>query len=55
VNLGSAARGRCAAELLLARLRDPDREVQRVGVEPELVVRSSTAVGRGPAIHKLRP
>jgi LacI family transcriptional regulator len=55
VNLGSAARGRCAAELLLARLRDPDREVQRVAVEPELVVRCSTAVGRGRTVQKLRP
>ena len=42
VNLGSAARGRWAAELLLSRLRDPDRPIQRVVVEPELVVRHST-------------
>ena len=42
VNLGSAARGRWAAELLLSRLRDPDRPIQRIVVEPELVVRRST-------------
>jgi LacI family transcriptional regulator len=55
VDLGSAARGRCAAELLLARLRDPGREVQRVVVEPELVVRRSTATGPDPAVSGLRP
>ncbi|GAB2574167.1 LacI family DNA-binding transcriptional regulator [Microlunatus antarcticus] len=43
VDLGAAARGRHAAELLLARLRDPDRPTQSVVVEPALVVRSSTA------------
>ncbi len=42
VNLGSAARGRFAAELLLGRLRDPDRPTQRIVVEPELMVRRST-------------
>jgi LacI family transcriptional regulator len=42
VSLGSAARGRDAAELLLARLRDRDRPAARVVVQPELVVRSST-------------
>lgn len=42
VGLGSAARGRQAAELLLSRLREPDRPVTRLVVEPELVVRSST-------------
>lgn len=42
VNLGSAARGRFAAELLLGRLRDPERTTRRIVVEPELVVRRST-------------
>ena len=44
VDLGAAVRGRHAAELLLARLRDPDRPAQSVVVEPALVVRSSTGV-----------
>jgi LacI family transcriptional regulator len=43
VDLGAAVRGRHAAELLLARLREPDRPTQSVVVEPTLVVRSSTA------------
>lgn len=42
VGLGSAARGRHAAELLLSRLREPGRPTMRLVVEPELVVRSST-------------
>ncbi len=46
VGLGSAARGRQAAELLLSRLRDPNRPTMRVVVEPELVVRSSTGTDR---------
>jgi len=43
VDLGAADRGRHAAELLLARLREPGRPAQAVVVEPTLVVRSSTA------------
>lgn len=42
VSLGSAERGRTAAELLLARIQDPKREPQRVIVQPELIVRAST-------------
>ena len=42
VDLDSAARGRQAAELLLARLREADRPVQRRVVQPRLAVRSST-------------
>lgn len=42
VSLGSAERGRRAAELLLARLRDPTRDPVRVIVQPELVIRRST-------------
>lgn len=51
VDLGAAARGRHAAELLLARLREPDRPAQSVVVQPSLVVRSSTVSGpeRAPA------
>ncbi|HYP45095.1 MAG TPA: LacI family DNA-binding transcriptional regulator [Propionibacteriaceae bacterium] len=44
VSLGSAERGRRAAELLLARLRDPGRKATRVVVQPRLAVRQSTAV-----------
>ena len=43
VSLGSAERGRHAAELLLARLSDPARTAHRVVVQPTLVVRASTA------------
>lgn len=45
VSLGSAQRGRLAAELLLQRLRDPDRPVQRVTVQPRLHPRASTSSG----------
>ena len=44
VDLGSAERARIAAELLLARIDDPGREPQIVGVEPRLVVRASSGV-----------
>ena len=39
VSLGSGERGRIAAELLLARIADPRREVQRVTVTPRLTIR----------------
>jgi len=52
VDLGSAARGRQAAELLLARLRDPDRPVQRRVVQPRLVVRSSSTAPSRPAASR---
>lgn len=42
VSLGSAERGRHAAELLLARLSDPARPTRRMVVQPTLVVRAST-------------
>jgi LacI family transcriptional regulator len=42
VDLGSAERARIAAELLLARIKDPAREPQVVGIEPRLVVRASS-------------
>jgi LacI family transcriptional regulator len=42
VNLGSAERGRRAAELLLARIEDPDRAPRRIVVQPALSIRSST-------------
>jgi len=44
VSLGSAERGRHAAELLLARLADPARPARRVVVQPALVLRASTAI-----------
>lgn len=44
VSLGSAARGRHAAELLLARLTDPQLPASRIVVQPRLVVRGSTDI-----------
>jgi LacI family transcriptional regulator len=44
VDLGSAERARIAAELLLERIENPEREPRVVGVEPRLVVRASTGV-----------
>ena len=42
VNLGSAERGRRAAELLLARIDDDTRTPRRIVVQPTLSVRKST-------------
>ncbi|MEV0288744.1 MULTISPECIES: LacI family DNA-binding transcriptional regulator [unclassified Kribbella] len=42
VNLGSAERGRRAAELLLARIEDSSRAPRRIVVQPTLSVRRST-------------
>jgi LacI family transcriptional regulator len=42
VNLGSAERGRRAAELLLARIEDSSRSPRRIVVQPTLSVRRST-------------
>jgi len=42
VDLGALERGRTAALLLLQRLEDPDREPQRVTVQPHLTVRRSS-------------
>jgi LacI family transcriptional regulator len=44
VDLGSFERARIAAELLLARIEEPGRDAQVVGVEPRLVVRASSGV-----------
>lgn len=52
VALGAALRGRYAAELLLLRLAEPGRQVQSLVVEPELVVRQSTAVNSRPTATK---
>jgi LacI family transcriptional regulator len=46
VDLGSAVRARLAATLLLERIADPGREPQRLRVDPELVVRASSARSR---------
>jgi LacI family transcriptional regulator len=43
VSLGSTERGRLAARLLLERLKEPDREPQRVAVQPRLRVRGSSS------------
>ena len=43
VNLGSAERGRRAAELLLARIEDNARVPRRIVVQPSLSVRRSTS------------
>lgn len=45
VGLGAHERGRVAARLLLDRLEDPDREPQRVTVQPQLTVRHSSLKG----------
>jgi LacI family transcriptional regulator len=42
VNLGSAERGRRAAELLLARIDDNNRTPRRIVVQPSLSIRRST-------------
>ncbi|GAA4497310.1 LacI family DNA-binding transcriptional regulator [Actinoallomurus oryzae] len=47
VALGSAERGRRAAELMLDRLSDGDAEPRVVTVEPRLVVRGSTCSQKG--------
>ncbi|WP_152363713.1 LacI family DNA-binding transcriptional regulator [Microlunatus speluncae] len=41
VSLGSAERGRRAAELLLARIADPSLPAQQVIIPPELIIRDS--------------
>ncbi len=46
VSLGSADRGRRAAELLLERIADPDLPPRREHVAPSLAVRASSTVGR---------
>ncbi len=45
VGLGALERGRTAARLLLDRLEDPEREVQRVTVQPRMTVRRSSLRG----------
>jgi LacI family transcriptional regulator, galactose operon repressor len=42
VSLGSSARGKRAAQLLLMRIKDPSRAPQRAQVSPRLVVRGSS-------------
>jgi LacI family transcriptional regulator len=42
VDIGSAERGRLAAELLLKRIDQPNRRPRTLGVEPHLVVRNSS-------------
>ncbi|GAA2726710.1 LacI family DNA-binding transcriptional regulator [Cellulomonas aerilata] len=49
VDLGAAARGRAAAELLLGRLDDPAHERGAVVVAPRLVVRESTLGAHAPS------
>jgi LacI family transcriptional regulator len=47
VSLGSEQRGTLAAQLLLDRLRDVDRPVRRVTVQPTLTIRGSSAPKAG--------
>jgi LacI family transcriptional regulator len=49
VDLGSAARGRTAAEMLVARLEGGGHPVRCETVPPRLVVRESTAGARARA------
>jgi len=44
IDLGSAERGRIAAELLFKRIEDPSRVPETISVEPRLVVRASSGV-----------
>ena len=44
VDLGSAERGRLAADLLLKRIDRPNRRPRTLAVEPHLVVRDSSEV-----------
>lgn len=46
VSLGSATRGNLAAQLLLARIKDPALPPRREQVLPKLVVRASSEVGQ---------
>jgi len=46
VDLGSGERARRAAELLIDRIEDPSRAVERVKVEAQLCVRASTGTPR---------
>ncbi|WP_317450963.1 LacI family DNA-binding transcriptional regulator [Microbacterium thalassium] len=45
VDLGAAERGRVAAELLIARLAEPERPLHTVTVAPSLRVRGSSVLG----------
>jgi LacI family transcriptional regulator len=45
IDLGSAERGRIAAELLFRRIEDPDRAPESISVEPRLIVRASSGGG----------
>ncbi len=51
VDLGADERGRTAARLLLDRLDHPDREAQRVTVQPHLTVRRSSLWGRNAGVE----
>jgi LacI family transcriptional regulator len=51
VSLGSQARGRMAAELLLGRLADPSRQPSRVTIPPRLAVRESSGPGEAGTIR----
>jgi LacI family transcriptional regulator len=50
VSIGRDSMGRAAGQLLMARLEDPERPPQRVVLDPQLVVRSSS----GPVAAKRR-
>lgn len=48
VGLGAHERGRTAARLLLDRIEDPDRDPQRVTVQPRMTIRRSSIRGAAP-------
>jgi LacI family transcriptional regulator len=48
VDLGAAQRARQAAELLLARLAEPDHPCRRVVIPPRLTIRHSSVVDPAP-------
>jgi len=47
ISIGRESIGRAAGQLLMSRLANPDREVKKVILSPELVVRASTGPFRG--------
>ena len=55
VGLGSEARARTAADLLLTRLADPSLPARRVAIAPSLTLRASSTRRRHPRVAKDHP